>query len=365
MATMHAISPETRRDEPTSAVASLACYPVTIEDQARLESYVRLKLRKISTLGSRFTQVSNKLGAVSAAGGFYKLTLPGSGQLAKLMEEVEPVEEIEDMPQTAAVSKIRSYDYITLKCDPSTLLMVATLASIEKEIALIEDIHREILRNWDHKEHLKDRSDLEALSAVLVNFKFNWDNDLYKQNHLTKVLEVKQSAEKNIALHSGLVASKIEGSAPHHGNNNLEKHMGDPGLELRDLELALYLFSFASLMEVMLSGNYDSSSLDRAIHQIEAHTRHYSDLFQKSYDLIQGVPKIQKRSRLQMCLVKGLTDSELIEQSPDQFLAGRSQLLRPFTESIRLINDIHNKPLEVLFNESDMYIHSITGAGLH
>ena len=59
------------------------------------------------------------------------------------------------------------------------------------------------------KDKAKLRGDLNFLSDILNNYKYNWDNDTFKNTHLIKTQDIKQSAEESIEQYRSLIKSKI------------------------------------------------------------------------------------------------------------------------------------------------------------
>jgi hypothetical protein len=88
-----------------------------------------------------------------------------------------------------------------LVCNPTMLFMAAALANIDKKLDSIQETQQEILDFLVQKDKSELKGDLNFLSDVLNNYKYNWNNEKYINSNHIKVLDIKQSAERKIIFY--------------------------------------------------------------------------------------------------------------------------------------------------------------------
>lgn len=87
-----------------------------------------------------------------------------------------------------------------LACDPTMLFMAAALANIDKKLDAIQDMQKEMMDFLVQKEKSDLKGNLNFLFDVFNNYKYNWNNEMYKNSNHIKVLDIRQEAEKNCFL---------------------------------------------------------------------------------------------------------------------------------------------------------------------
>jgi hypothetical protein len=137
----------------------------------------------------------------------------------------------------------------------------------------------------------------------------------------------------------------------------------------------------------MLLENFESSYLDSVAHKIEDYSYQYRELYTKCYDQIEGyanssiqshlmsglssinrfvgdtvakVPVVSK-SQLDEYLIEtsnqlGKIGSKKAEHTMKQFANTQSSCVRPFVENINIVNRLYNQPIELLFDQENLYI---------
>ncbi len=219
------------------------------------------------------------------------------------------------------------------------------------------------------------------------NYKYNWNNEKYKNSNHIKVLDIKQTAERKIDFYREQIASQISKKTFLHSDQDVRKQREKITAEFGDYQLSLYLYSFSSFLEVILLENFDSEYLDGITNKIENYSRLYRELYTTCYNQIEGYAK----SSIQSNLLNGLSsvnkiagkaiakvpvisksqiDEKLIEtgdklgkyssarveQSMKQLIDKQDNCVRPFIENINAINRLYNQPIELLFDKENLYI---------
>ncbi len=271
--------------------------------------------------------------------------------------------------------------------DPTMLCMALSLMSIEKKLDAIQETQKEILAFLELKEEAKLKGNLNTLIDILNNYKYNWDNEKYKNHKHILVQEIKRDAEQSIILYREQLTKILKKGTWLHSDQEIKSALNKSIAQLNDYQLTLYVFSFSSFLEVMLLENFDSNYLNSVIAKIKEHKSAYSELYTQCYEKFEN----DSKKSLQSYALKGLSKvssgtGKLVEKIPvisksqlDENLikaggklsdlnANRTQNVMqtlsdsqadrvdPFVENIQTVSLLYNEPIELLFDEDYIYL---------
>lgn len=278
--------------------------------------------------------------------------------------------------------------------DPTSLFMAAALMEINKKLDVIQETQQEMFEYIRNKDKAELRGDLETLSDVLNNYRFNWDNAQYKSNKHILVQQIRNDAEKAIIQHRAQIKGKFDGKGPIHIDKDVRDAADAIRDELEEYRLSVYLYSFASFLEVMLLENFDPDYLSATAGKIEERALAYRMLYTKAYDALES----QADSSVRAMALGGLSGAmgflgKAIEKTPvgdftpidealqeaskgiGEFSKGvkrdmmrkitdaRSSDVRPFVENIENVNRLYNEPTMLLADDDAIYMLPIEDAG--
>lgn len=378
-----------RKYEIAKVMMNAEVHPVKIEKDVPLETYTKLPLSNISTLGVAFEPLMAAAQHVfgDAAGtqsGLYRVTIPNGRRLATFNDGSGYLGSV--LTESGGVGGGQAR-LNPLVCDPTMLFMAAALANINKKLDSIQEIQQELLDFLAQKERSELKGDLNFLTDVMNNYKFNWNNDKYKNSNHIKVLDIMQSAERKIDFYKERISSMLNKRSLFHSDQEVKRQLEKMQSEFKDYQISLYLYAFSSFLQVMLLENFNAAYLDGIAHKIEDYSFEYRDLYTKSF------AKIEKyaNSSIQSSLLKGLAtankiageaiakvpvisksqiDETLIEagekvenfgskraaKTIGQFIEKQSAYVRPFIDNINVINKLYNQPLELLLDGDNLYL---------
>ena len=375
-----------RKNEIIKAITDVEYYPSIVEEQANMDEQTKFPLTRVLALGTAFEPLTAALQKVVSGGnatsGLYKVTIPKGGHLAAFKNGSGNLGTVLDANNQIAGQATLN----PLVCNPTMIFMAAALANIDKKLDAIQEMQQELLDFLVQKERSELKGDLNFLSDTLNNYKYNWDNDKYKNSHQIKVLDIRHAAERKIDFYREQITSKLKKKSFFHSDQEVKKQLGKIQSEFKDYQLALYLYAFSSFLDVMLLENYDSAYLDSISNKIEDYSFKYRELYTKCYDQIEGYAK----SSIQSQLLKGLAGvnkvvgesvakvpvisksqidetlietgdklgkfgSKRIEQTMKQLIDKQSSCVHPFIENINTVNRLYNQPMELLFDEENIY----------
>lgn len=274
-----------------------------------------------------------------------------------------------------------------LPINPTMLFMAVAIASVEQKLDNIYEVQEEIFAFLELKEQAKLKGNLNTLADVLNNYKFNWDNEKYKNNNHITIQAIKREAEQSIILYREQLSKEFGKKTIFASDKLVKSALNKTIARLNDYKLALYVFSFASFLEVMLLENFDSNYLK----SIEGKVREYNINYESLYDIL--VEKLEKESdfSIEGHTLKALSKfssgvGKIVEKTPvisKTQLSGSmmrtgdkiqdidtsrkekiTQLLVDsqadytgyFVENIKTIDELYNQPKKLMFDSENIYI---------
>ena len=274
-----------------------------------------------------------------------------------------------------------------LQCDPTMIFMSVALMTIENKLDEIKSIQQEMLDFVKAKEKAKIRGNLNTLIDVLNNYKFNCDNEKYKNNKHILVQDIKRNSEQSILLYRDLIQTMLSKKELMHSDQEIKSKIKKLGENLTEYQLALYLYSFSSFLEVMLLENFNKNYINEIKEKISEYEFNYRELYTKCYNEIES----STEKSIQTILTKGLANAsketgELISKIPfiskgqvDEFFINSGNKIKklnekrndkniqkivensikgvnPFIEYLNKVSIIYNEPIEILMDNNNLYL---------
>ena len=388
------ISSNTRKkDEISKMMSEIEIHPVFNDSSIEKDKDLKIPFSQISTIGVAFEPLKAifEQAASSSAGasGLYRVTIKNGGKLAQFKDGSGYLGSV--LKENGAVGGGQAIlnPINPIAFNPTMLFMAMTLVNIERKLDTIQEMQQELLDFLVQKERSELKGDLIFLADVFNNFKYNWNNEKYKNNNHIKVLDIRQAAEGKIDFYKEQITAKINKKSFFHSDQEVKKQLTSIQSEFKDYQLALYLYSFSSFLEVLLLENYIAAYLDGIIGKICDYASTYRDLYSKCYEqiegysktsiesgLIKGLASVSKKAGIAINKVPGINKSQIdeklvesgnwlgnfgmnrTEKTMKRFIEAETGCVQPFIENIQIINQIYNKPVELLFDHENLYIEA-------
>ena len=267
------------------------------------------------------------------------------------------------------------------------LFMAAALSSIDQKLDTIQETQQEILDIIIQKEKSNLNGNLDFLTDVFHNYKFNWNNEKYKSANHGQVLAIRREAGQKIDFCREQITKKLSKKTLFHSDQDVGKLRGKIQSDLEDYRLALYLYGFGYFLEVLLQENFSSDYLNEVAAKIDKMAFQYRDLYSAIYTRLEEMT----RSSLQTRVVSGLAVASkatgealakvpVLSKSPvdealiaagnkmgthearktqtalSQLAKHQSGCVRPFIEHIHTIDRLYNQPMTLIFNGDALYL---------
>ena len=186
------------------------------------------------------------------------------------------------MVQLAEAGPLTATSQAVSAINPTTMMMAVALYSIEKQLGEIAETQKQILSFLEIKDEAGIEGDLETLSELINNYKHNWDNEIYVQNSHKMVMDIKRTARSNMLASQKRVAELVASKKLVVGQGQVKSTLSEMEKRFKYYQLALYTYSLASMMEIMLGGNYKEEYITGIKDEIIKLSGNYRELFEKS-----------------------------------------------------------------------------------
>ncbi len=381
------------------AMSEVECYPI-IQENVAIQAYTKVPLGQLSAMGASFASVAPALKDVlqnAKAKGIgqqvYTMRIRGGlglGEHLQIAKDGGLLGNVVDA--SGKITKRARFDFdktgagVVAQVNPAVMLMAVAITSVTKKLDQIEEAQKDIIEFLQLKEKAVLKGNIAVLQEILDEYKYNWDNEKYKNNKHIQVQEIKRDAEQSIIFCRDQIEKKVSKKGLLHSDRDVKAKIQKVQYEFKDYELAMYIFSFSLFLEVMLLENFDTGYLNAVTSKIQLYASQYHDLHKKCYQMIEsdlktsieayalngvaglnrvlgkGIAKIPKISN-------GQIDENLIEvgdkvqsfsekrteSTMELFAHEKCTCVNPFVDNINAVNRIYNEPVELLFDSENIY----------
>lgn len=290
--------------------------PLLEETKVGVSNYTKLPVTRLATMGTAFQPLTTAVQtAVTGAGGSGLYYVNTAGKTMFQMKETGNF--IGSLKTSAGLVGGGQAQMMPLAFDPTMLFMAAALANIDKKLDSIKEMQQEMMDFLVQKEKAELKGNLTFLYDVFNNYKYNWNNEMYKNSNHTMVLAIKKEAEAKIVFYREQIIAKVNKKFLIHSDQTVNKQLQAVQDQFKDYQLALYTLAFSSFLDVMLVGNYDKEYLSGISEKLDDYSMKYRELYTQCYEEISGYSS----TSIQSSLLKGLSKTtkavgKIVERIP-------------------------------------------------
>lgn len=270
-------------------------------------------IAELSTLGAGVSSLIPALNTVTqtttfATEGLYQLANAGVGDVLKVAKNgnfwgaFKTADGASKFAQLQAAGPLSATTTTAAAINPATMMMAVALFSIEKELGNIAEMQRQILSFLEVEKESEIEADVETLMNIVTKYKINWDNEHFVASNHKLVLDIQRTARKNMNAYQKKVNEVIKAKQFIVAQNKVNSTLADLESKFKYYRLSLYTFSLASLMEIMLSGNFKEEYISGIKNEISEMSQTYRDIFGECSVCLEKMGK----SALEANVVKGL-----------------------------------------------------------
>ena len=199
------------------------------------------------------------------------------------------------------VTSLTGTSQATAAIDPATMLMAAALYTIEKDLAQIEETQKKILTFLELERESELKANVASLLDIVSNYKYRWDNEQQVASNHNQIAAIQKQARKDMNMYVVEIKTLISSKRLLPDSGKLDSLLTELMKKFKFYRLSLYTFSLASLMEIMLSGNYKEQYIQTVEAEVESLTRDYREFFESVSVYLEKLGE----STIESNLVKG------------------------------------------------------------
>lgn len=245
---------------------------------------------EIATLGAGVSSLIPALNTVTqtttiGAQGLYQLANVGVGDVLKVAKNgnfwgaFKTAEGTSKFAQLQAAGPLSESKKTVMPINPATMMMAVALFSIERKLGNIEEMQKQIFTFLEVEKESEIEADVETLVSIINKYKLNWDNEHFVTSNHKMVLDIQRTARKNMNAYQKKVNKVLSSKQFIAAQVNVNSKLKDLQKKFKYYRLSLYTFSLASLLEILLSGNFKEEYISRIKDEIRSLSDTYRDLF--------------------------------------------------------------------------------------
>ena len=250
-------------------------------------------ITSLASLGAAVSSIAPALRTVTETTtvnmqGLYTLANAGVGDALKVAKNgnfwgaFKTADGASKFAQLQQAGPVSASTVTTLPINPATMMMAVALHSIEQKLDKIEEMQQQIIDFLVCENESQIEADVQMLSGIISKYKLNWDNEHYVASNHKMVLDIQRTALKNMRSYQKQVSSLLEKKKLFVTQNNVESTFADVQKKFKYYRMALYTYSLASLLEIMLGGNFKEEYISTVKTEIEQFAIDYRNFFEKA-----------------------------------------------------------------------------------
>lgn len=386
------------REEALSQVMNVDCF--LMPEDTDLDNYKRIPIAEIGSIGAGMSSLPTVFRTATAemvtkTGNLYELTngitlkaaSDGSGYLRGFEMGANGIKK---QGLFKSVEGLNTTVKTTMPINPATMCMAVAIIGLDKKMDRIIEIEQRLLDHIVAKERAQLRNNIDFLSETLRDYKYNWDNERFLNSNHVMALQIKREAGTYIKKYRELIEKGLVINGLVKGDADIKKAIKNVSRDMNEYQIAVYVYAFASFVEVMLKGNFNSEYLKEVSDRIEDNSVQYRELYTKAYNkLLYKADKTVESQFLGTLSSIGKTAGNLAAKSPaldlldvdDALKKGSKKLsrintnkkakelkrleskqavyIRPFIDNLSIVDKAYNEPKQILFDDKFIYFPKV------
>ncbi len=292
---------------------------------------------------------------------------------------------IKKSDKTSTMAQLKKVNPNTItEIDPAMIMMSVALSGIENEMSEIKELNKKILSFLEYDKEAEIEADLEILNKSISDFRFNLNDEKYILNNYKQIMDIKRTANKNMIFYQKQVKEDLTKDKFVTTNASMNSMIEDIEKKFKYYRLSLYIYSYSSLLETLLLGNFQNAFLISKQNELDALDSEYANCYNEALEYIKkNANKLLEGNLLSGLGSAGKTIGNLIEKTKVKnvdtwlnekgsnlkqsaqnikdnyvlkFEEVKSSNLDTFKTQIEKIDVIYNKTKEIYFDDENIYL---------
>ena len=260
--------------ESTESLATLTDSTLSdLHTELATKTVMSMPIAQLATLGAGVSSLIPALRTVTqtttiSADGLYKLANASVGDTLKVAKNgnfwgaFKTADGASKFAQLQEAGPLTASNTSVAAINPATMMMAVALFSIEQQLGNIAEMEKQILSFLEIEKESKIEGDVRTLSGIITNYKYNWDNSLYVASNHKMVLDIQRDARAHMLSYQMKVRDDIKSKQLIVAQKKVNTALEDFLKKFQYYRLSLFTYSMASLIEVMLSGNFKEEYIE-------------------------------------------------------------------------------------------------------
>ena len=386
------------REEALAQIMNVDCY--LIPEEMELDDYKKIPITEIASIGAGMSSLPTVFRTASTqmvtdADNLYRLTNGITLQAAKGKNGLLRGFEMgaKGIKEQGLFERAKGFDTTvttTMPINPATMCMAVAIIGLDKKMDRILEVEKTLLDHIVAKERATLRNNIEFLSQTIRDYKYNWNNERFLDGNYTLALEIRKEAGTYIKKYRELIGKGLIINGLVKGDAEIRKAIKKISENMREYQIAVYVYAFASFVETMLNGNFDSEYLKEVSSRIEENSIQYRQLYTEVYNKLLDKADATVESQIVGALssVGNVVGSFAAKSTAldmldvdDALKIGSVKLdrmndkkkakelrrlenkqavyIRPFLDNLAIVDKIYNEPVQIMFDDNYIYLPEV------
>lgn len=352
---------------------------------------IQIPINKVSEIGPLAISSVDTIKTVikenpPSAGKMYRVTNLGKNDTLKSVRDGKAfwgtIKKSDGSSTIAKLKEVKPNEVTAV--DPAMLMMTATLYNIEKELGEIKELTKKIIDFLESEKEAQIETDLELLKKIMIELKYNAGNDKFTFTYYNQIADIVRNAHKNIITYKEKIQKELSKTKLFTTDGNMKTICEDMLKTIKYYRLSLFIYSFATYIELFLNGNFKSEYMLGKRDSLNELVNTYNEKYNMALEYIKkNANKSLKGNVLSGLGSAGNAVGNLVEKvkdgSVENWIHEKSDNLKQSGESIKenyvtefdkmrdthvemFINQIerleqlYNKTTDIYFDKDNIYL---------
>ena len=169
--------------------------------------------------------------------------------------------------------------------------MAAALIQVNQKLDAIQKTQQKMFEYLRERDKAELRGSFQALTDIMCDYRFNWQNETFLANAHMKVLDIRERADSASTHLRAQIRNELGDKRLLETSFSVEDRLEEILDRFAEYRLATHLYAFASFLEPLFSGNFDEEYLASVAERISAHALSYRELYTECYESIDTSSK--------------------------------------------------------------------------
>ena len=260
-------------------------------------AYISMPLAQIASLGAGVAQllpVFQNVAQNAPVGTetLYRVANAGVGDALKMAKDgnfwgaMKTADGASKMVKLQAVKGVETAG-AAVAVNPAVIMVAVALFAIEQQVGKITDMEKQIISFLEVEKESGIEADLQTLEKMLRQFKLSWDNENFVKSNHELALQIKRTANKNLVSYQKKLDEALGKIGHIVKQSKVSSVLQDMLKQFQYYRMSLFTVSMSSLLDVMLSGNFNEEYISGIIKEIETESMKYRERFTKCSDYLE------------------------------------------------------------------------------